>query len=59
MSEITYNQKVEEIDEVIDEIGNEWECDFIEDMIYWNGEYTERQKETIDNLYRKACESPY
>ncbi len=59
MSDVTYLQKVEEIEEVISKIGNQWECEFIDDMTTWDGEHTDKQKAVIDRLYEKACKSPY
>ena len=54
-----YHTQVEEIAEVIEDIGNSWECDFIADMLDWTGDFTDKQKDVIDRLYKRACESPY
>ena len=50
---------VEETAEVIAEIGNEWECDFIEAVSEWNGDFTEAQEAVIRKLYKRACDSPF
>ena len=52
-------QMVEEIGEVIDKIGTQWECEFIDSMDSWGDDYTEKQEEIIRKLYKKACDSPY
>lgn len=59
--EISYAQKVAEIDEVAEKICNDWEQDFLESMMeYGPGDsYTDKQKAVIDKLYEKACQSPY
>jgi len=55
---LDHKDKVEEIAEVSSEILNEWECDFIENMRN-KRKFTDRQKIIIDQIYEKACESPY
>lgn len=57
--DIDYRQMVEEIAEVVELVCNEWECEFIENVLDWIGEYTDKQKEVIDRIYQRACESPY
>ena len=54
---VTYRERVKEIAEIIEEIGNDWEVGFIEDMMRWTGDYTGPQEDTIDKLYKRACES--
>ena len=56
---ISDRQKVKEIAEIADKICNEWEINFIENMKTWRGSYTSGQRETIDKLYKRACDSPY
>jgi len=58
-SEPDYRQKIQEIEEVAHQVCTEWECGFIEEMIQWEGEYTSKQKDVIDRIYRKVCDSPY
>ena len=56
--EISYEQKIEEIAEIADKILNEWEINFIESVS--DREFlTQPQKDIIDKLYQRACESPY
>jgi hypothetical protein len=31
-----------------------WECDFVSDMIEWTGQYTQKQKQTIEKIYDKV-----
>lgn len=52
----SYHLKVEEIAEIIGEIGNDWEIGFIESM-QSRSDFTEKMKEVIDKLYEKACAS--
>ncbi len=59
MDDIGHRQKVEEIAEVSQQICNRWESNFIQDMMDWEGEYTEGQQAVIDKLYDRACRSPY
>jgi hypothetical protein len=33
---------------------NSWECDFVSDMLDWQGQYTEKQRETIERIYDKV-----
>lgn len=54
---IPYRQQVEEISEIIEEIGNDWEIGFIENVMIWVGDFTEDQEKVIDKLYKRACES--
>jgi hypothetical protein len=58
VTEPTLQEKVKQIAEVIEEIGTEWECNFIESMQEWRGEYTDSQEAIIEKLWEKACESP-
>ena len=37
----------------LDEGLTEWEIEFCENLHNWNGEFTERQAETLENIYRK------
>ena len=59
MPEVSLRQKVEEIDEVKEQICSDWEQSFIESMMEWEGEYTEKQASVINKLYTRACNSPY
>ena len=49
--------------EIVEELCDEtsgltnWECDFVSDMLDWKGEYTDPQKETIQNIWDKVCAS--
>lgn len=54
-----HREMVEEIEPVMDEICTEWECDFIGDMLDWDGDFTEKQQAVIERIYKKACDSPY
>lgn len=56
-SKLDYRKMIDEIVEIASELCNEWEIDFIEDMGNWKGEFTSKQKETIEKLYQRACES--
>lgn len=56
---MTDKQKVDEILEVADEVLNDWEHLFIDDMFFWIGEYRPNQKKQIDRIYEKVCNSPY
>ena len=51
--------KVKETDEVIAEVGTEWECQFTASMMKWEGKFTEKQEVIIEKLYKKVCDSPY
>jgi hypothetical protein len=57
MSEPDHRKKVAESLEVAREICSEWECNFLGSVSRWKGEYTVKQKETIDKIYKKVCES--
>lgn len=57
MSEPDRRKKVSESLEVAREVCTEWECNFLDSVARWKGEYTVRQKETIDKIYQKVCES--
>ncbi len=64
MACLTIKEKVTQIAEVIDEIGDAWECAFIWDMvewgmIEWHTEYTSSQEEQINKLWDKVCESSH
>ncbi len=53
--------KVRECIEV-EHIFSAWECEFLESMqrrLLGTGQVTDKQQTTIDDLYNKACESPY
>ena len=54
-----HRQMLEEIAEIASEILNEWEFEFIENMLDWDGEITDTQKKRIEKIYEKACRSPY
>jgi hypothetical protein len=54
-----HRQKVEECREIARKLFSEWECDFLDSVAVWTGEFTPKQKAIIDQLYKKACASPY
>jgi hypothetical protein len=54
---ITYREKIKEIQEIASDICSEWEIEFLESVENWRGEHTEKQKEIIDRIYQKACDS--
>ncbi|RLF30296.1 MAG: hypothetical protein DRN14_00125 [Thermoplasmata archaeon] len=63
---LTLKQKIEEIDEVVHLIGNDWEVDFIKSMkkkITYSHcsdeDFSHRQASKINALYEKACNSSY
>lgn len=57
-TEPDHRRKVEEIAEVIEEIGNDWEIGFIDNLQNeWKGDFSHNQKVVIDRLYERACES--
>ena len=58
MSELTYKEKIQEIAEIADKILNEWEINFIE-SVSERDFLTQPQKDIINKLYQRACESPY
>jgi hypothetical protein len=57
--EPTYSQKVKEAQEVAAKACTQWECDFLDSMDEWEGDFTEKQKAIIDRIYNKVCESSY
>lgn len=59
MPEPDHRQKVAESQEVANQVLTQWECDFLDSMDAWKGAFTEKQKEVIDKIYKKVCESPY
>ena len=59
MSEPDHRQKVKECQEVAAKCCTQWECDFLDSMDEWEGDFTEKQKAIIDRIYEKVCKSPY
>jgi len=59
MSEPDYRKKVAEAQEVATKVCTEWECNFLDNLDEWEGVFTPKQKEVIDKIYKKVCESPY
>lgn len=53
-----YRKMVSEIAEVAADLLSAWECTFIESMQEWRGDYTDKQKDIIDRLYERVCDSP-
>ena len=54
-----YADKLNEIEEVANEVLNEWEIDFINSLLYTVTPLTDKQKAKIDEIYKKVCKSPY
>ena len=48
-----YKELVEELCDVQSGLTN-WECDFVSDMLDWAGEYTQKQRATIEKIYDKV-----
>jgi len=60
MSTLSHKEKIEEIAEIINKMGNEWECKFIKDMQKRKHDpFSPKQQAQINRLYEKACQSPY
>ena len=62
MSHKTSLDMIEEIMEVSDLICSPWEIDFMESIkgyIERFGILTDKQRETLERIYQKACDSPY
>jgi len=52
--------KIKEIMEIADEILNEWEFNFMQSIGRRHPEnMTHGQQVKLDEIYQKACESPY
>ena len=51
---------VTEIAEIASEVLNEYECDFIQNMLEeWEGEFSPKQAALIEKCYKKVCDSPH
>jgi hypothetical protein len=48
-----------EIAEVYEEVCSEWEINFVDSLLDWDGDFTEKQKAVLEKIYDKVCESPY
>lgn len=47
-----------EIAEVYEEVCSEWEINFVDSLLDWDGDFTEKQKAVLEKIYDKVCESP-
>ncbi len=58
---MTQKQKWQEVEEVIKKIGSEWECNFVDSIKAraMKEQLSQKQLEVLDNLFRRACASPY
>jgi hypothetical protein len=59
---LSHLEKVEEIQEIADEICTSWEIDFLESLreqLADGRKISERQEETLERIYKKAVDSPY
>ena len=66
MSNVSLRQKVIEIDEVKDQVCNSWEHSFITSMMkkcdrgyFDDNSFSPKERKKIEDLYEKACDSPY
>ena len=54
------HKKVAEIAEVVGEVRfSNWEEAFLESMMEWKGDFTDKQTEVINRLYKRVCELPF
>ncbi len=51
--------KLREIAEISEKICTPWEQDFIESLLEWEGDFTDKQRDVLSRIYEKACRSPY
>jgi hypothetical protein len=52
-------EKVTQSLEVSKKVCTEFECDFLDSLSRWKGEYTVKQKAVLEKIWKKVCDSPF